>query len=476
VDTMRALDAAANQILSVVAPSTFVLTGAHVTLDEDADTAYTDGIHIWLPPTFEGEDVATNTPLAIGLLDHELGHFLQPLEEIQKAGQEAQAPDWLVNVALDVQDEAMMACLFPLLASTLKTVRELVCRKRMAEYRNDALGAQTFPQASGPLALAGRFGKSDEPFDMNCSGVPGYSGRPWGSRAHEFLSALDDFRMTAPRGLPDAIRELMQQFPELRHAASPRLPLGAPRVRSKGRVAGTAQDEAQALTGDYAPSTPQVLGVIPITRRNPPEPQAALIARSLRPRFAARQGVIEVMAPGRVDRRAAALGEPLPYRMRLAGKEKPAPNVVICLDKSGSMAGTKLATAILAGQSISLAVRTAGGHVVAVAFDDYGAVANTWDDALLFVDRSAWKLGGTDFGFLADVWRRYPNYWVLLLTDGAGDVPFCSPIDKERTSAVVIPDGDPDQMQVICARVVELRDITALPYVMAMLIPRAFVA
>ena len=66
-------------ILAVVAPDTARLVRAYVALDENADTAATDGVRIWLPPTFEGVDVAHDTPVAVGLLVHELGHFLQPL-------------------------------------------------------------------------------------------------------------------------------------------------------------------------------------------------------------------------------------------------------------------------------------------------------------------------------------------------------------------------------------------------------------
>jgi hypothetical protein len=475
VDALQALNAAANQILAVVAPDLSRVVSAHVSLDEDADTAYTDGVGIWLPPTFEGEDVAANTPLAIGLLDHELGHFLQPLEAIEQVAKDSGAPGWLVNIALDIHDEALMASLFPLLARTLHTVRELVGRKRMADYRRDALQAVGFAEAAGDLALAGRFGKPDEPFDVSCSGIPGYQSKTWSARAAEFLSDLDDFRVCAARDLPDAIRGLIQHFPELKQAPAPPLPLGAPRVRPKGRGGAAAAQEAQGLLGDYQPSAPQIMALLPVTKRNPPEPQASLIAPAIRARFPKGKGAIEVIAPGRADRHALARGEGIPYRMQVRGRDVPAPLVVLCLDKSGSMAGTKLATAFVAGQAIALAVKSAGGQVVCILFDDYGSISANLDDGLLFADRPS-RLGGTDFGFLADAWRRFPEHWVVILSDGAGDVPFASPPDKERTSVVVIPDGDADQMALISNHVVELKDINALPYVMATLIPRSRIA
>ena len=91
-DIRAILDATANQILAVVAPETASLVRAYVSLDEEADTAATDGVRIWLPPTFEGVDVAHDTPVAVGLLVHELGHFLQPLKALEEVEQQTGAP------------------------------------------------------------------------------------------------------------------------------------------------------------------------------------------------------------------------------------------------------------------------------------------------------------------------------------------------------------------------------------------------
>lgn len=67
-DIRAVLDATANQILAVVAPDTARLVRAYVSIQEDADTAATDGVHIWMPPFFEGVDVTHDTPVAVGLL------------------------------------------------------------------------------------------------------------------------------------------------------------------------------------------------------------------------------------------------------------------------------------------------------------------------------------------------------------------------------------------------------------------------
>lgn len=89
------LDATANQILAMVAPDTARLVRAYITLDETADTAATDEIRIWMPPSFEGVDVPQDTPVAVGLLVHELGHFLQPLKALAEVEQQTEAPHWL---------------------------------------------------------------------------------------------------------------------------------------------------------------------------------------------------------------------------------------------------------------------------------------------------------------------------------------------------------------------------------------------
>ena len=44
-----------------------------------------------------------DAPVAIGLLAHELGHFLQPLAEVQQVEQETGAPHWLANILLDIR-------------------------------------------------------------------------------------------------------------------------------------------------------------------------------------------------------------------------------------------------------------------------------------------------------------------------------------------------------------------------------------
>jgi hypothetical protein len=163
--------------------------------------------------------------------------------------------------------------------------------------------------------------------------------------------------------------------------------------------------------------------------------------------------------------------------MPLPGKEVPRPKAVICVDKSGSMKGSKIELAAVAAQAVALAVKAAGGEAVGILFDDKGEVADTGDDALLFFDRGALSYGGTDFGFLADAWRRWPQHFILLVTDGDGCIPLALPGDKARTAVILIPpDCDAALMGQIADRVVTLSDLRGLANVLTMLVPRTQVA
>jgi hypothetical protein len=484
----RALNAAANQVLAVVAPATSRLVQAAVTVAED-DTASTDGVHIWLPPAFEGVDVTQDAPVAIGLLAHELGHFLQPLAEVQQVEQETGAPHWLANILLDIQGEAQIACLFPPLAAALTAVRAAVGRNRLAEYVRALLAPGiTFLQAACALALAGRFAHPDVPcaegwYRAAAQAPAGaaIAAADWAAKADELLNWLGAAHWTAAKELPGLLRQIMAQFPELQTSPALTLPLGDPKVVARG-TGQAVQAEAQGNTREREPIDRQERQELTVPP-GPPEPEAVTIARAIRLRFAVPKGGVEVVAPGRLERREAARGDGIPFRLDLPGRSAPRPQVVICLDVSESMwtAQGKIRAARVAAQAIALAVRDAGGDVVGVLFDDTWLIDAGWGDTLLFAP-AAWPTeGGTCFAFLADLWRRYPQHWVVLVTDGDGYVPYAAAPDRARTGAVVIPDGNrPNlglaKMAEICNSVIVLKDPRDLPWALALLIPRAIVA
>ncbi len=477
-DIRAVLDATANQILAVVAPDTARLVRAYVSLDEEADTAATDGVRIWVPPTFEGVDVAHDTPVAVGLLVHELGHFLQPLVALQAAEQETCAPHWLGNIVADVQLEAMMAGLFPPLAETLVAVRTAVKAARLAEYTASILKGRNLADVACSVALAGRFCRPEMSFDNS-----GENGSPlWGAlnrhgdpalttRMIAFAWRVSEALNLAPDDLPDHVRQLMAEFPELRRAAET-FPAPGGGLSVIGPAGRAAQAEAASNTGSHSPSPLEPVASVRAVR-NRPRPEAQQAARGLRVHFHVVRGATEIAAPGRLDRRAAVLGELIPLRMALPGKERPRPKVLICLDKSGSMKGAKFVLAQTAAQAVALAVREADGEAVGILFDDTGQIAVTGDDALLFCDPASLSYGGTGFEFLADAWRRWPAHAVMLVTDGDGSIPPAMPGDKARTSAILIPpDCDPGAMGQIAARVVTLTDLRGLADVMTLLTPR----
>ncbi len=169
--------------------------------------------------------MAHDTPVAVGLLVHELGHFLQPLKALEEAEQQTAAPHWLGNIVADVQLEAMMAGLFPPLADTLVAVRTAVKAARLAEYTAAILKGRSLADVACSVALAGRFGRPAASFDDS-----GESGSPlWGTlnrhgdpaltiRMTAFAWRLSEAQSLAPNDLPDHVRQIMAEFPELRQA------------------------------------------------------------------------------------------------------------------------------------------------------------------------------------------------------------------------------------------------------------------
>ena len=80
--------------------------------------------------------------------------------------------------------------------------------------------------------------------------------------------------------------------------------------------------------------------------------------------------------------------------------------------------------------------------------------------------------------FLApDVWVQFPDHLIILLTDGEGyPPPFVPQMGRQRTSAIVIPPGQPQSAAVVAGRVVVVEDLNALPGAFLTLIPRQWVA
>ena len=374
--TTTTLESAANQIFAVVAPHTVRLVRVGVVISEEEETASTDGrIRIWMPTRFHGVTVAENLPVAIGLLAHEVSHFLQPLDAIDRVEQEEQIPHWLSNIALDIQGESLVASLFPAFQRPLRQVRRTVQADLLDVYKAEIARSLDFPQAAGHLALWGRFYNPAVAFDPDT--LPPVC--PAQATATDFLSHLDTFRTCSALALPQALTHLIHTFPELRSSPLPLLPdaMGRRPAILPDAVLGALQREVLAhLGGGCGGDSPE----IQLHRQSPCPflPDAERFSRGLRSHFLVPHGTLDVAAPGRFQRRAA-LREVIPFRMRLSGRSTPGVKLVLCLDASGSMGhrcpgsngSSKWHVAQLAAQALALAVQQSGGQVVGIVFGDY---------------------------------------------------------------------------------------------------------
>lgn len=472
---IAALQAAANQVLSIIAPGVSRWVRAGVEVSESAPTAATDGVRILLPTAFCGKNVLRSPRLALGLLAHECGHFLHPLEEMAEVERREGVPHWLANILLDVHGEAAIEGIFPALAGPLQHLRRVVKDAHGADYVRQVAAAKTFPERAAAALLAARFAVPAAPFSQV----------PFGDEQVERLVSMVAGAAGIPaEKLPELARLIVQTFPELREERPPTVPEGTDEVAAGPRIGGRSLGAVQAEAAETVRQGKAHGGgpgrIVEIHfRRERPQPEAERIARTLRARFERPRGFLEVAAPGRLDRLEAARGAPVPFRLDLphpAG-QTPGPQVFLAVDTSGSMRSDgKLRRARLAAQAIALAVEAAGGDVRALLFNGDAVRAPNFAPDPLFASLRHWQSGGTSFLFLPEVWRTFPAHRVILVTDGLGEVPAATEADRRRTAAVVIPPGNPGPLAPVAARAVMLYAVEDLPWVLGMLIPRIQVA
>ncbi len=397
----QSLQSAAGTILSVLAPAASRIAGVAVRFSEDADSASTDGnLIIRMPRAFAGAAIPDDAPITLGLLAHELGHWVQPLDEITAIAHSRGAPHWLANIAMDIHGESFVQGTFPAMRGPLAATRKAVKQTMLARYRrdlSDAVARRDFPDMALQAALIARFGwpaRAWTPPQRNELRAP--------DRIHRFLLAMERFlaHHTPPDELPAAFASLLDDFPELTRpegklragsgeqgesgeessegaAASPSnadddAEDGGPASDSKdsdepgsdadsGQPAAGAgsgesdhdalpayaetdadelgrilRQEMQATARGYTPAPEDELRTCSL-RPSPPDPQAMRLARTLQPRFQTRRGGQEVAAPGRLNRLDMARGAPIPLRMGLPGREAPAPQLILAIDLSSSM-------------------------------------------------------------------------------------------------------------------------------------------
>ncbi len=532
----QSLQSAAGTILAVLAPASSRVARVAVRFREDADSASTDGnLVIRMPREFAGAPIPDDAPVTLGLLAHELGHWVQPLEAINEIARSRGAPHWLANIAMDIHGESFVQSAFPALRGPLAATRKEVKQTMLARYRHDladAVARRDFPDMALQAALIARFG---------------WPARAWTSpqrnelrapdRIHHFLLAMERFlaHHTQPDELPAAFASLLDDFPELTKpqaagskqqgesgeesddgAAAPPsnadddAEAGGPASDSNDSdEAGDDADSGQPASGAglgesdhdalpaYAETDADELGRIlrqemqaaargytPVPedelrtcslRPSPPDPQAQRLARTLQPRFQSPRGSLEVAAPGRLDRLDLARGAAIPLRMALPGREAPASQLILAIDLSSSMfigRGHKARQARIAAQAVALAVKAAGGQVVVILFNSHGYVAAEEDDRLAFLSFSDMHSGFRGGTSFAFLDRAWRRWpQHQVLVLTDGDGTMPHALPADRERTAVLLIDSDLDVSPIAARAVPLASLDKLATVFALLIP-----
>ena len=446
MEIINILTNTAMQILSLVAPTTSRVIKIKVNFC-DEDTAFLKEYTIHLPRKMFDCDVTKDTMLAVGLLMHEIGHLLQPLQQIDQIEEEERIPSWLSNIALDIQLEEMIKTIFLQASVSLQYCRQLVHDKcYRTEFANTVctLYARNvqFQDIAEHLALASRFydpmascGCCDAVINDIFDAAVAVTVPPV---YRQFLCDLEMFRYITVCELPERLRWLISRYPELRTQQRQNKFCARPQLRGNSDLI-VLQEEA----ADYLPTALQDYSELCKCQVDKTAiiPEAYLLANRLTPHFQAGRSAQQIIAPLEIERRQLAAGAMLPFYMNLPGRISPYNRLIICLDCSPSMkegGGSKLRLAQIASQAIALAIKRIGGQVIGIAFGEKAYISTQEDDSLLFAEHLP-TMVSTDFAFLPDVWQRWPHVPILLITDGHGRTPCALPGNKARTHCILIP-------------------------------------
>ncbi len=477
-----------------------------VYLVEDATTAKTDtSTAIYLPLAFDGHDVVADAEVSLGLMAHELGHFLQPNDEINAVQKGELIPNWLVNLVMDIQDEALVTTLMPSWENGLRKIRWIVSNSKAAEYNSSYSAVcnlyregkidstQALRGAAKVLAFIGRFAPNQapgkaQPFDIDYAKdylrMVNAANGTWSQseqlRLTGFVELLDSSQRISALQLPDKLREIIRLYPELKAQSKAR-----PGGDKPGKADGKENDSAIGELVDDNPiptqhvvsdeGKPIIAAVAAVVARRKvapqsalfeqerlvhvsvvaPEPEAVRLARRFAVRWLPPRRTGVLVAPGRLDRMAEARDEEIPFRARgKQGKQRlPHVKAVIAVDVSGSMGRRHIDeearwwAARLAAQSIALGLKQAdpNADLVGILFNDYPHFATSKDDAILFGKRELfWGQHGTNFDFIPQVLARWPEHHLYFITDGLvheKDVPRVAHAAKKRASGLHISIG-----------------------------------
>jgi len=451
---MNELQAVLNLISSALLGDLASFLSPRLIIAKD-DTASTDGrTWIRLPEEFLGIRLGEPMNVFIGLLAHEVGHWLQPLKAVMEVEKRTGLHHDIVNIVLDVHLEYCVPLIFPLFAAPLEAVRAVVPDAHKSDYEKGYKEADTFLGAADCALLFGRFCVNSRlSFGSPYALIQRKSTRNRKideNRMNELVERVDSVVCYSCADLPGFIEQMAIDFPEI---CQPTTSLEQNNPLDILKSGGDGLNIVRELLQDLKIGTDQASACVIEERtcgHNPASAETLAVSRQLQKRWDVARGCGVIMAPGRLNRLSAVRGDPMPFTMPapIKGKQAPQTKVVLIVDWSGSMNVNESApwkSALQAAQAIALAIRSTGGDVRAAIFAEHLWHAPNFSADVLF----AASLGSislheargedTDFSWLPQVWQAFPDYRVVLLTDGNGNPPKAIlPSGRKRTSAVLL--------------------------------------
>jgi hypothetical protein len=451
---MNELQAVLNLISSALLGDLASFLSPRLVIAKD-DTASTDGrTWIRLPEEFLGIRLGEQMNVFIGLLAHEVGHWLQPLKAVTEVEKKTGLHHDIVNIVLDAHLEHLVPILFPLFAAPLEAVRAVVRDAHKSDYEKHYKEASDFLQAADAALLFGRFcvdtGASfSAPYALIQRKVT-RNRKVDENRITSLVERVEGVANTSCAGLPAYLEQLAHDFPEL---CQPSAAFEIVNPLDSLKSGGDGMDVVRSLLEDLKVNTDGATAAVIEERpsgHNPASAETLALSRTLQKRWDVARTSGVILAPGRLDRLSAVRGDPMPFTMPapISGKQAPQTKIVLVVDWSGSMGVNDNApwkAAMQAAQAIALAIRSTGGDVRAAIFAERLWHAPDFSAELLFATSlssiSLIEARGedTDFSWLPHVWQTFPNHRVVLLTDGNGYPPKAIlPSGRKRTSAVLL--------------------------------------
>ena len=148
---------AARQILASINPDLARFFFVDVAYVSDDDTASTNGMHIYLPEFLLDAPVRGDETLTVGLLSHELGHFLQDLKSVSAMEQGNGIPRWFSNIFLDVILEDYVERVFPLVGNSLANFRKIISDAKSSDMLEELLEGEKVNEVVQMCMLYCRF-------------------------------------------------------------------------------------------------------------------------------------------------------------------------------------------------------------------------------------------------------------------------------------------------------------------------------